>query len=243
MAGFFEVAAADPGRIAVIEPDRATSTYGEMASCWPIELARGLRARGLGSGDTVAIISGNRRDLLDIYAAAVEIGLFVVVVNWHLTGRRSRTSSRTPGAKALFAEDRHLGQALPAAEQASIPSRSGSSSATPRIPGPSRSRFWSRASPTWHPTTEAQGRRCSTRRARRGKPKGVRKTPTDPTEVEVTLSAGVGLHNLEPQRRSLSSSSPGPSTTPRPSPPPSARSTSADASCSWSSSTPGASWS
>ena len=43
----------------------------------------GLRAAGLNSGDTLALMCGNRREYFEVTVAAMHAGMVIVPVNWH----------------------------------------------------------------------------------------------------------------------------------------------------------------
>ncbi|MGW4470635.1 AMP-binding protein [Nonomuraea sp. NPDC004354] len=80
MNGFYETAAADPGRLAVAEP---RTTYGELLARVN-QVSHGLRARGLVTGDVVAGVLRNGVDPVVMLMATGQIGLYYVPVNWHL---------------------------------------------------------------------------------------------------------------------------------------------------------------
>src|SRR6187551_2053729 len=82
---FWRWAAEDPGYVAIIEPDGRTITAGELAAR-AHRVAHGLRALGLGRGDTVAAVLENGAAFLELYLAATEIGLYLVPINLHLAG-------------------------------------------------------------------------------------------------------------------------------------------------------------
>ncbi len=46
-------------------------------------LVNALRAAGLESGDTISVLSENRREYFEIIAAATHCGLHYVPMNWH----------------------------------------------------------------------------------------------------------------------------------------------------------------
>jgi long-chain acyl-CoA synthetase len=67
-------------------------------------LAGALRGLGLQTGDTIALHSRNRREYLELMAAAGHIGLIYVLVNWHWTADELRYVLQDSGARALFSE-------------------------------------------------------------------------------------------------------------------------------------------
>ncbi|MFG3442001.1 AMP-binding protein [Nonomuraea sp. NPDC047897] len=82
--GFYAIAAADPGRPALIDDDGTRRTYGELLALVN-QLSHGLRARGLGPGDVVAGVLPNGVEAVALLMATGQIGLYYVPVNWHLT--------------------------------------------------------------------------------------------------------------------------------------------------------------
>lgn len=84
LPGFYAIAAADPGRPAVIGPEGGRTTYGELLARVN-QVSHGLRARGLGVGDVVAGVLPNGLDAVVMLMATGQIGLYYVPVNWHLT--------------------------------------------------------------------------------------------------------------------------------------------------------------
>ncbi|MBG0565069.1 acyl-CoA synthetase [Actinoplanes aureus] len=111
--GMWTVAHQSPQLAAIVDTDGRTVTYGELAG-EADRIARGLRATGLGAGDTVALLLPNGADILTAYFAAVQIGLHVVPVNWHLTGAEIGYILRDSGARAFIAHERFASAALDA---------------------------------------------------------------------------------------------------------------------------------
>ena len=72
-----------PDRPAVIAPtgDRSYEELNANAN----RLVKTLRRRGLGAGDSVAILSTNRAEFAETYAACTRAGFRLTTVNWHLT--------------------------------------------------------------------------------------------------------------------------------------------------------------
>ncbi len=66
------------------------------------------RASGLEVGDTVAVLCGNRRELVDVTLAAAHAGWVVVPVNWHWVADELHHVMTDSGAKALFVEAEYL---------------------------------------------------------------------------------------------------------------------------------------
>src|SRR5687768_14155246 len=83
--GLWNIARDTPDRTAVVGPDGTTLTYAELTARAD-RYGRGFQALGLRPGDTVALMLPNGVDLVAVYFAAAQTGLYVVPVNWHLVG-------------------------------------------------------------------------------------------------------------------------------------------------------------
>ncbi len=64
-----------------------------------------LRGRGLGAGDTIAVMSGNRRELFEVVVAAAHASMIVVPVNWHWVSEELAYVLGDSDARAIFVED------------------------------------------------------------------------------------------------------------------------------------------
>ncbi|MBO2453663.1 AMP-binding protein [Actinomadura barringtoniae] len=89
--------------VAAITDERGATTWREL-NARADRLAGALRGLGLGTGDAIAIHSGNRREHFELMVAAGHIGLRYVLVNWHWTTDELRYVLEDAGAKALFSE-------------------------------------------------------------------------------------------------------------------------------------------
>lgn len=72
----YRIAEAEPDRVAVIEASGRRVTFGELVDAAHGH-ARGLRALGLGAGDGIVLMAPNSIGFLEVYFAALEIGLYV----------------------------------------------------------------------------------------------------------------------------------------------------------------------
>lgn len=82
--GFYEIAAADPGRVAVVTDTAAAVTYGELHER-ANQVSHGLLARGTRPGDAVVTVLPNGVDAITMMLATYQIGAYHVPVNWHYT--------------------------------------------------------------------------------------------------------------------------------------------------------------
>ena len=81
--GFWKLAQEHPAHLALVEPDGTEHTAGDLlAAC--NQVAHGLRAAGVQRGDTVATLLKNGAPFMELYLGAMQIGAYLVPVNWHL---------------------------------------------------------------------------------------------------------------------------------------------------------------
>jgi long-chain acyl-CoA synthetase len=117
--GLWTIAARNPNRPAAIEPDGTVVSYAGLAARAD-RFGRGLQALGLGPGSTVAGMLPNGADALALFFAALQTGLYVVPVNWHLTAAEVAYILGDSEAGAFIAHERFAGVAADAADQAGI---------------------------------------------------------------------------------------------------------------------------
>src|SRR5699024_3333471 len=96
-------AATTPDKPAMIRPATGEQiTYAQLESR-SAQLAHLLVDDwGLRRGDTIAVISDNTLELVEIYWAALRSGLYISAVNHHLTPEESTYIVNDCGARALF---------------------------------------------------------------------------------------------------------------------------------------------
>ncbi len=118
--GFWAAAAAEPDRIAVIDPAGREWTAGEIAA-GANRLVRALRERGVGEGDPVATLLPNRAEVLMVLMALFQAGWNFVPLNSNLTAAEVSYILGDAGAKALVADERFAAVAAAAAAEAGVP--------------------------------------------------------------------------------------------------------------------------
>jgi len=141
-----------------------------------------LRGRGVAAGDTLAILSGNRREYYEVMAAASQAGWRYVPINWHWVAEEVAYVLENSGAVALIVEGRYTDVARQALATAT--------SSPPRIAvavdGPAEApfidyeRLLAKGSPS-EPTDQCLGGPMFYTSGTTGRPKGV---------VSSTLPAG-----------------------------------------------------
>src|SRR5690606_38337242 len=118
--GLWNIAAAHPDRVALVDPSGREVSYHELARLAD-RYAAGLHDLGLRTGDVLVSVVHNCAEAIAIYFAAYQSGLYIVAVNWHLTGPEVAYILGDSGAKAFFASDRFASAAVAAADEAGVP--------------------------------------------------------------------------------------------------------------------------
>jgi long-chain acyl-CoA synthetase len=104
--------------IAVID-EFAELTWGET-DARTNQLVTALRGLGLGTGDVVGLLGGNRHEWTETLAAGLHTSAVVVPINWHFSVDEIAYVLENSGASALVADAEYADQAAAAAEQADV---------------------------------------------------------------------------------------------------------------------------
>lgn len=67
-------------------------------------LASLLREKGLGPGDGIAVMCGNRAEYVEAFSSAMRIGMRITPINWHLTRDEVSYIARDCQAKAIVVD-------------------------------------------------------------------------------------------------------------------------------------------
>ena len=170
--GFWRLAAADPGRVAVIEPDGTEYTAGGLMARVN-QLTHGLRALGLRRGDGVAVLAPNGVTALEVYLAAFQGGWYYTPVNWHFAVPEIAYIVADSEAKAFFVHERFATQGARAAQQAGVPA--GGRIGYGDVPGFRNVTSVRDGQPTGLPENRAAGSTMHYTSGTTGRPKGVRR--------------------------------------------------------------------
>jgi len=112
--GLWNIARTNPDRTAVVDPAGQEITYADLAAAAD-RYGRGMQERGLVPGDCIVVMLPNGIDLLAMYFAAIECGLYIVPINWHLTGPEVAYIVGDCDAKVFVADERFATAAVVAA--------------------------------------------------------------------------------------------------------------------------------
>jgi long-chain acyl-CoA synthetase len=118
--GLWNIAAAQPRRIALVAPSGRMVSFRELATLAD-RYAGGLRALGLRPGATVASMLPNGFEAVAMYFAAYQTGLYLAAVDWHLTVPEIAHVLLDSAAEAFVAGQRFGESARFAADAAGLP--------------------------------------------------------------------------------------------------------------------------
>ncbi|MBJ8345852.1 acyl-CoA synthetase [Antrihabitans sp. YC2-6] len=194
--GLWNIAKSDPERTAVVDADGRSVTYGELTAAAD-RYGRGLQAMGLKPGDAIVMMLHNSIDTVAFYFAAYQTGLYIVAVNWHLTGPEVAYILKDSEAKAFVASGRFGEAATTAANEAGIPPLSRFSVGD--IPGFTPLADLG-AGESGRPDVRTAGAPMLYTSGTTGRPKGVRRplTGNDPDEVPVASAGFFGIFGIGP---------------------------------------------
>ncbi|MDH3753008.1 MAG: acyl-CoA synthetase [Acidimicrobiia bacterium] len=118
--GFWAIAADDPERLAVADPDHRLTSYGELAALTN-RLAGGLQRLGLSAGDQLTVVLPNSVEQIGLCLAAFQTGLYLTTVNWHLAGPEIAYIIDDSETKAFVVDESFAEQAGAALAGAHVP--------------------------------------------------------------------------------------------------------------------------
>ncbi len=195
--GFWRNAAADPARLALVEPDGRAITAGELLA-ETNRLTHGLRALGLERGDVVATVLPNGAPMIELYLAATQAGWYLVPINHHLTGPEIAYIVKDSGAKALVGADRFAGACRAAADEIGFPERARF--ATGAVPGFRPYAALKDGQPASAPADRVAGQVMNYTSGTTGRPKGVRRplAPFDPDAVGSMFAMFLAMFGIQP---------------------------------------------
>ncbi|WP_286990001.1 AMP-binding protein [Thermomonospora sp. CIF 1] len=112
--GFRLWAVSDPELCAIITADDERITYGELFA-EVNRVCHGLRAQGVNEGDTIAVVMTNSPAMVTAYLAAMQSGIYLVTINYHLTAPEIAYILQDSGAKVVLCSQRAEDTVLDAA--------------------------------------------------------------------------------------------------------------------------------
>jgi long-chain acyl-CoA synthetase len=98
-----EFRATRPDETVIVDEDGGGCTFAELDRRVN-QLVHAFRSAGLAVGDTLAVLCGNRQELVEVTLAAMHGGWVVVPVNWHWVADELHHVLVDSGARALLVE-------------------------------------------------------------------------------------------------------------------------------------------
>jgi long-chain acyl-CoA synthetase len=182
---------------AVVDPDGREITYRELAATAD-RYGRGFQEIGLRPGDSLVMMLPNGADLLAVHFAAMQTGLYVVPVNWHLVGPEVAYIITDCGAKAFVAHERFADAAAEAATGSGLSAQA--CFAVGAVPGFRPLADLGSGEAAGRPEVRTLGAPMVYTSGTTGRPKGVRRplSGTDPDEVPRAATWFFGIFDLRP---------------------------------------------
>ena len=171
--GFWAIAAADPDRLALVDPDGTEVSAGELLGT-ANQLVHGLRDLGLKTGDAVAMLLPNSREVFELYLAVLQAGFYLVPINWHLAGPEIAYIVQDCEPKSFVAHARFADAARVAADEIGFPA-DGRVAVGGTIPGFRSYSELTAGQPTTTPDDRTMGAVMNYTSGTTGRPKGVRR--------------------------------------------------------------------
>lgn len=116
--GFFNLAVERPDDVAIVDSfGRQTwAQFNERVN----RMSHALEDAGIGRGDHIAMLMGNRAEFEEVLCACLLSGVVVTPVNWHFNADEVAYVVDNCDAKALIVDDRHLDSAKSALEHPAL---------------------------------------------------------------------------------------------------------------------------
>ena len=196
--GFWSYAQRDPSVLALAAPDGREWTRGELFALQN-QIANGLRALGLRTGDAVAAALPNSAEFVALNLACAQSGWYLVPLNWHLAPAEIAYILADSEAKAFIASDRVADTCRAAADEISFPA--AGRFAIGAIPGFRPFDELVAGQPTTLPPERTAGAVMNYTSGTTGKPKGVRRPlpPLDPDTIATLFTGFLSMFGIKPE--------------------------------------------
>lgn len=174
--GFWAYAAENPDKLCIVDPEGAEHSFGDVLARVN-QYAHGYRALGLQRGEGIAVVLPNEHTLLELYLAALQIGLYFTPVNWHLVAREIAYILKDSDAKIVVGAERFADAVKAACDEAGVPDDRRFASG--RIEGFKDVSELREGLPDSRPDDLSSGQAMMYTSGTTGNPKGVRRKLTD----------------------------------------------------------------
>jgi long-chain acyl-CoA synthetase len=187
--GFWHFAQKDPSALGLVSPDGTEYSRGALFS-ESNQLVHGLRARGLKTGDAVAVCMPNCKELLSLSLATFQAGFYLVPINWHLSASEIAHLLQDSTAGVFVSDQRIAETASTAVELAGF--NADNAFSIGRIPGFQPFDTLTIGQPDTLPDDRTSGAVMNYTSGTTGKPKGVQR-PLTGIDPETGAQMATGL--------------------------------------------------
>jgi long-chain acyl-CoA synthetase len=196
--GFWNFARRDPDALCLVAPDGRGWTRGEMLAD-ANRIVHGLRALGLGKGDCVATVLPNCAEMIQLYLAIGQAGMYLTPINHHLTASEVSYIVGDCEAKALVGSERFAAACRGAAEEIHFPE--AACFAVGRVESFRPFAVLVAGQPDSLPAGRSAGQVMNYTSGTTGRPKGVRRglAPIDPDTAAGFAAAFLGMFGVKPE--------------------------------------------
>src|SRR5437868_1017983 len=195
--GFWNIAGEDPDQLAVVAPDGAEISAGELLGA-ANQLVHGLRQLGLEPGDSIAMVLPNSVEVFELYLAALQAGWYLIPINHHLVAPEIAYIVQDCDAKVFVAHERFADACAAAAKELGFPE--DRRFAVGSVPGFLPYQQLKEGQPTALPSDRRTGAVMNYTSGTTGKPKGVRRAlpAADPETSAISSGGMLLLFGLQP---------------------------------------------
>jgi len=196
--GFYNFAKRDGDKLALVDPTGREWTRGELLAA-ANQLSHGLRAQGLAQGDVFSCVIENSAEMIQLYLAAFQMGLYLTPINHHLTAPEIAYIIEDSGSKVFVGSHRFASSCVGAAEQSGL--ARDQLFALGQVEGFRPFAELGAGRPDSLPEDRSAGAVMNYTSGTTGRPKGVRRplAPIDPDTVATMMTAFLGMFDLKPE--------------------------------------------
>lgn len=196
--GFWRMAANQPDHVALYNPDGRSISFGDLAAATN-QVAHALRAAGLTAGDSIALLAHNSIEMVEVALGALQIGVYVTPINWHLTAHEASYILSDCQAKLFFTSAKLASVAKEAADKSNFP-QSGRLVLDSDALGFTSLADFLASQPKTPPSDRTAGAVMTYTSGTTGKPKGVRRplTGLNPDDMGGRLGQFLMLFGIMP---------------------------------------------
>lgn len=184
--------------LAMVSPDGREWSRGELLA-ESNRLANGMRALGLKTGDSVAVMLPNCGEFLAISLATAQVGLYLVPINWHLAGAEVAYIVSDSEAKLFISHASVTESASAALKESKLDKQHAFSIG--QISGFSDFSLLAADASTDAPDERTAGSVMNYTSGTTGRPKGVRRplTGLDPDDAGELFTFSMGMFGIKPE--------------------------------------------